>query len=435
MSIRTVTVIGANGTMGRNVSAIFASFGNAKVFMVCRDIEKAKEAAEMAVQSVKADSIRRNLVPADFSSLTDCVRQSDFVFDSVAENMAVKTDVISKIREALPEHAYFCSGTSGLSIIKLAEQLPPEKRGGCFGVHFFNPPYSLTLCELIKTTYSNEEMYHSLKHYLANDLRRAVVEVEDAPAFLGNRIGFQFLNEAMQYAQRYKDSGGIDYIDSILGPFSGRSMAPLVTSDFVGLDIHQAIVDNLYDNLPSQFQSAFEMPAFAVKLIKKGKLGRKTKGGLYKTQAQSDGTKKRMVYDISTGEYRDRLNYNFSFAEKAIHHLSRGDYRAAALAIVENESTEAEICTEFLLKYILYSIHAALSVGHSTHDADEVMVHGYGWCPPQAMLEWIASTGKLSSLIKERLPKDFLHTYDIDLLLKSAQKSRFDYRRYLYAKK
>ena len=38
MNIRTVMVLGANGSMGRNVSAIFASFGNAKVYMMCRDM-------------------------------------------------------------------------------------------------------------------------------------------------------------------------------------------------------------------------------------------------------------------------------------------------------------------------------------------------------------------------------------------------------------
>lgn len=45
MKISTVTVIGANGTMGTNVSAIFAPFGNAKVYMVSRDIEKSKKTA------------------------------------------------------------------------------------------------------------------------------------------------------------------------------------------------------------------------------------------------------------------------------------------------------------------------------------------------------------------------------------------------------
>ena len=57
MNIKTVTVVGANGTMGTNVSAIFASFGNAKVFMVSRDVEKSKKAALKAGKTVKANSI------------------------------------------------------------------------------------------------------------------------------------------------------------------------------------------------------------------------------------------------------------------------------------------------------------------------------------------------------------------------------------------
>lgn len=42
MNIKTVTVLGANGTMGRNVSAIFASFGQAKVYMMCRNMKKSE---------------------------------------------------------------------------------------------------------------------------------------------------------------------------------------------------------------------------------------------------------------------------------------------------------------------------------------------------------------------------------------------------------
>ena len=57
MTIKTVPIVGANGTMGTNVSAIFASFGNAKVYMVSRDIKKSREAALKAGKTVKADSI------------------------------------------------------------------------------------------------------------------------------------------------------------------------------------------------------------------------------------------------------------------------------------------------------------------------------------------------------------------------------------------
>ena len=57
MKINTITVIGANGTMGRNISGIFASFGSAKVYMVARDIRKAEEAKVKAAMSVKAISV------------------------------------------------------------------------------------------------------------------------------------------------------------------------------------------------------------------------------------------------------------------------------------------------------------------------------------------------------------------------------------------
>lgn len=39
LNIKTVTVIGATGTMGTNVAGIFASFGNAKVYMVGCNLE------------------------------------------------------------------------------------------------------------------------------------------------------------------------------------------------------------------------------------------------------------------------------------------------------------------------------------------------------------------------------------------------------------
>ena len=42
LKIKTVTVVGANGTMDTNVSGIFASFGDAMVYMISRDKEKSR---------------------------------------------------------------------------------------------------------------------------------------------------------------------------------------------------------------------------------------------------------------------------------------------------------------------------------------------------------------------------------------------------------
>ena len=62
-------------------------------------------------------------------------------------------------------------------------------------------------------------MFEAVKAYASQILRRTVVETSDTPGFLGNRIGFQFINEALQTAEHYKHNGGIDYIDAILGMF------------------------------------------------------------------------------------------------------------------------------------------------------------------------------------------------------------------------
>lgn len=428
--INTVTVIGANGTMGANVSAIFASFGNAKVYMVSRDIKKSKNAVEKACRSVRADSIRSNLIPVDYSELEKCVSESDLVFESTAEKLDVKIEVTKKIASALSEDAIACTGTSGLSITTLSECFPENLRSRYFGVHFFNPPYNMTLCEVTPTKYTDSALFEEMKKYLKEKLFRTVVEVKDSPAFLANRIGFQFINEAFQYAVKYQDNGGVDYIDAILGPFTGRSMAPLTTADFVGLDVHKAIVDNLYENTSDYAHDTFVLPEFIQTLIDENKLGRKTAGGIYKMEIYDNGLKRMTVYDIATGLYRDKMKYVFPYAEKMKYSLAKGDYENAFAALINNNSNEAKICVEFLLKYIIYSLNATKEVGYNVGSADDVMATGFNWCPPLAMIQAFSTVTDIKALIHERLGDELFSKIDIDSLLADVEQSKYDYRLY-----
>lgn len=429
MDIKTVTVIGATGTMGANVAGIFASFGNAKVFCVGRDINKVKKTIPRIVKSVKADAISRNLIPADFSMLEDCVKQSDLVFESSKEDLSVKSEIATQVAKALQPHAVSCTGSSGLSITSIAECYPESLRSHFFGIHMFNPPYSMPLCELTPTNYSDKQMQSEIKDYLSKKLFRTVVEVKDSPAFLGNRIGFQFINEALQYAEKYKDNGGIDYIDAILGSFTGRTMAPLTTSDFVGLDVHKAIVDNLYENTQDYAHETYVLPEYVEKLIKDGKLGRKSGCGLYQLIKYENGFKRLTVYDINTGLFRDVIPYAFPFADKMKRLIAEGDYVQAFEFLVNNHSQEAEICLSFLLKYIVYSLYATEKVGYTVEAADDVMATGFNWCPPMAMCQALSTVADVSILIKERLP-EICARVDVDALLADVKPSKYDYRIY-----
>lgn len=429
MNIQTVTVIGVTGTMGANVAGIFASFGDAKVYCVGRDIEKVKKTIPRIVKSVKADAIARNLIPADFSMLEKCVAESDLVFESSKEDIKVKKDIAKQVGKTLRSYAVSCTGSSGLSITEIASCYPEELRGHFFGVHMFNPPYTLQLCELTPTVYSDQAMKDELGVYLRTVLHRTVVEVKDSPAFLGNRIGFQFINEALQYAEKYKDNGGIDYIDALLGSFTGRTMAPLTTADFVGLDVHKAIVDNIYENTNDYAHDTFVLPSFATQLVSEGKLGRKSGAGLYQRIKYENGLTRQTVYDINTGLYRDVIPYVFPFADKMKRRIAEGDYVKAFDRLVNNHSQEAEICLSFLLKYIVYSLYATEEVGYDITAADDVMATGFNWCPPLAMYQALSTVADVPTLIKERLP-EICSKVDIERLLADVKPSKYDYRIY-----
>lgn len=432
--IKTVTVLGANGTMGRNIAAIFASFGKAKVYMVSRSIESAKQAAEMAAKSVRADAIKGNLIPADYAMLEKCVNDSELIFESVAEDLNTKLDVNKQLAQYVDNETIICTGSSGLSIRQLAEVFPVSIRKNYLGVHFYNPPYNLTLCELIPSEYTDKKLLNEINDYVSNTLHRTAVEVKDAPAFLGNRIGFQFINEGLQYAEKYKEKGGIDYIDSILGQFTGRSMAPLVTSDFVGLDVHKAIVDNLYENTNDYARNTFIFPEFTNNMVDKGTLGRKTKIGLYKLEISETG-KKKLVYDITSESYREISKYNFPFVERMIASFKIGDYNSAFKALINDQSIEAQLCLEFMLKYVIYSLNANTLVGTTIHSADDVMATGFNWCPPLAVIQALFGVAYFKELANERLSKELISEIDLEKLLSTVKNSKYDYRRFFKAKR
>ena len=169
--IDKVTVIGANGTMGQNIAAIFASFGNAEVYLVSRTKQKSILSKNKAYHSVRAESIVNKMIPVDFDELEECVNKSELIFEACKEDWDVKIDIHTKISDVLRKadkndaRKYICSGTSGLSITKLAELYPEKKRSNIVGMHFFNPPYNMTLCELVPTEYTDRSSFESLKEY------------------------------------------------------------------------------------------------------------------------------------------------------------------------------------------------------------------------------------------------------------------------------
>ena len=424
--IKTVTIVGGNGTIGKKVAGIFASFGDAKVYVVARTFKKAEEAIEEAALSVKAFSIKDKLIPKSYEDLKKCVEDSDLVFESIVEDFEEKSLVHKEINKYAGETCILATGTSGLSINDLSENYDLNKRSNFVGIHFFNHPYSMTLCELIPSKYvQNMEFINQLKNYLSEKLLRDVIIVKDQPAFLANRIGFSFLNEALQYAEKYKSNGGIDYIDSIFGCYTGRNMAPLKTVDLVGLDVHKSIVNNVYENTNGHEKNSFLLPEFINNLNNDNKLGVKTREGLYKYTEKEE-----LVYDIEKNEYRNKKIYSFPFKEKAIREFKVANYKKGFEQIKNDDSIESRICMELLLKYIINSISISKESSQSMSDCDIAMATGFNWIPPVALIHLFADNNEIVELCQKYIDKSI----DFKSLFDDIEECKIDYKKYVKAR-
>lgn len=432
MNVKKVTVIGANGIMGRNISAIFASFGKAKVYMICRDIEKAELAVEKACNSIKSESIRDRLIPKTYEDLKNCVVDSDLIFESLSENYEVKKNMYKKIVKFMNDTTIIATGTSSLSITKLAE-IFGNKANNFFGVHMFNPPYNLQLCELIIHSDKQRENVEIMKEYLEKNLYRKVVIIKDSPAFLANRIGFFFISECLKLADKYQSYGGIDYIDSIFGPFTGRIMPPLETVDFVGIDTTKSIIDYVYENSISNdiFSASFKTPEYLNKLFLDGCFGEKTGQGLYKREDDVI-----YVWDILNKKYREKKAYNLGFSSKMIAAIKYGNYEQAYQILIGDQSDEAIICKTLLLKYVIYSIKISSEISDSANSCDIAMANGFNWIPPMGVISLFGGWEKFLEIATEVLDSKYSNIITniankVDL---KKYTSLIDYRSFLRAK-
>jgi 3-hydroxyacyl-CoA dehydrogenase len=396
INIKTVTILGANGTMGSHCAGIIAGFGNAKIFMIARTLEKAQEGINIAVDSIKSDVIKGQLIPKTYDDLPSCISKSDWVFELVPEDLNLKKQINQKISSLVKNNAIISTVSSGLSITELSKCFTPTQQKNYFGTHFYNPPYKMILCELIAGPNSDPKIQNELLNYLQKTLHRKVVITNDTPGFAGNRIGFQLLNETLQFAKKYKKEGGLALIDKLLGGFTGRSLSPVATIDLVGLDIHQAIVNNIYRLTNDNAHESFKIPKFVEYLISNNFLGDKCKQGFYKTEGDQ-----KLVFNIDKKRYEPIPKFNIELIDQIKEKISNGEYNKAFKLLLKTKTFESEIIKYFYARYISYALSLVGVVVKNKEDLDKVMAYGFNWLPPCALIDLIGGKNEAVKLIKQ----------------------------------
>ena len=278
--MKKIVVIGG-GTMGLDIAQVFAK----KDFdVVVRDINddiiKASEARlnkglDKQVAKGKMDEAKKADILAHMTFTTDLnlAADADLVVEAAIENLDIKKSIFADLDKICKPETILASNTSSISITAIAAATQrPDK---FIGMHFFNPATVMKLVEVIRGAHTSDETYQAV-HDLAVEIGKEPVEVNEAPGFVVNKILIPMINEACDLL--YTGVASAEGIDTAMKLGANHPMGPLALGDLVGLDVCLAIMDTLYNET---HDPKYRASLLMRKMVRAGKLGRKTGVGFY----------------------------------------------------------------------------------------------------------------------------------------------------------
>lgn len=410
-SIRSVVILGSSGTIGNLVGGLIAQKG-IKVYLLSRTQEGAKRGLERAVAQARSEVISRNIVCGDYDHLLEsALQEADLIIESVSEDLSIKQAVYEMIEKYRKPETIIGSTTSSLPLSELAQGRPESFRRKFLSTHFYNPPGKMLACEVACQGDTEPEVFDFMKGFLENELGREVIPVKNVAGFAGNRIAFLLFNKITALAEEY----GVEMMDYLIGPYTGRLMPPLATLDLVGLDIHKAIIENLYENTNDEMHDRLILPDYINKMVDMRALGNKTKGGFYKRLESG----KCVFFDPKTCDYVPAIDVHAAFVEKAKHLIHMGMYKEAFDTIKTAHCKEADIVIDILCTYVSYSYSRVGEVTEREYEIDgidKVMSYGYNWAPPSLIVNVLGGKEYVTNLLEEK-------GFEVPELLKNARES------------
>jgi 3-hydroxybutyryl-CoA dehydrogenase len=202
----------------------------------------------------------------------------DIVIEAIIEEIEAKKKLFREL-DQVTRIAVLASNTSTLSITEIASAT--KRRDKTIGAHFFNPPITLPLIEVIPGLETSDDTVNDVFDFLSSlrNFRYPMqpIKVKEVPGFLVNRVLGAMWNEA--FALYEEGVASLRDIDTAMKTGAGMPMGPFELADLVGIDVLYHVEESI-----RQMEGSFLTPRpsqIVRKMYYSGRWGRKTGKGFY----------------------------------------------------------------------------------------------------------------------------------------------------------
>ncbi|CAI1645094.1 TPA: 3-hydroxyacyl-CoA dehydrogenase family protein [Serratia marcescens] len=276
-------VLGA-GLMGVGIATHFIRHGH-EVLLYDPDPQRLAEAPAVASGILaelsdvgQFDNDERDAALARLRVTGDLndVARARLLIEAIPERLELKHALYEQLEGLIADDAVIASNTSGLPPDELAARMTHPQR--LLIAHFWHPPHLIPLVEIVPGRATDPRHLAAVQVLLVGMALEAVLLERAAPGFVGNRLQFAVLREALHIV--HSGIASAEVVDQVMRASLGRRYAmvgPLEAADMTGLPTVADIARHLFPELAT----GDEMMALVEQRLQRGDTGQRSGRGFY----------------------------------------------------------------------------------------------------------------------------------------------------------